>query len=53
MMFNDEEQYNVVLMLRRPSVIKEGQYEFKLKDIQKKFNMSQIQSINKYLYPLN
>ena len=53
MMFNDEEQYNVVLMLRRPSVIKEGQYEFKLKDIQQKFNISQIQSINKYLYPLN
>ena len=53
MMFNDEEQYNVVLMLRRPSVINEGQYEFKLKDIQKKFNISQIQSINKYLYPLN
>jgi hypothetical protein len=26
-MFNDEEQYNVVLMLRRPSVIKEGKYE--------------------------
>ena len=53
MMFNDEEQYNVVLMLRRPSVKKEGQYEFKLKDIQQKFNISQIQSINKYLYPLN
>ena len=53
MMFNDEEQYNVVLMLRRPSVINEGQYEFKLEDIQKKFNISQIQSINKYLYPLN
>mgnify|MGYP004581928553 FL=1 len=34
MMFNDEEQYNVVLMLRRPSVKKEGQYEFKSKDIQ-------------------
>jgi hypothetical protein len=33
-MFNDEEQYNVVLMLRRPSVKKEGQYEFKSKDIQ-------------------
>lgn len=53
MMFNDEEQYNVVLMLRRPSVKKEGQYEFKSKDIQQKFNISQIQSINKYLYPLN
>ena len=52
-MFNDEEQYNVVLMLRRPSVKKEGQYEFKSKDIQQKFNISQIQSINKYLYPLN
>jgi len=24
MMFNDEEQYNVVLMLRRPSIVKEG-----------------------------
>lgn len=53
MMFNDEEQYNVVLMLRRPSVKKEGQYEFKSKDIQQKFNISQIQSINKFLYPLN
>lgn len=53
MMFNDEEQYNVVLMLRRPSVKKEGQYEFNSKDIQQKFNISQIQSINKYLYPLN
>lgn len=53
MMFNDEEQYNVVLMLRRPSIKKEGQYEFKSKDIQLKFNISQIQSINKYLYPLN
>lgn len=53
MMFNDEEQYNVVLMLRRPSIKKEGQYEFKSKDIQQKFNISQIQSINKYLYPLN
>lgn len=53
MMFNDEDQYNVVLMLRRPSVKKEGQYEFKSKDIQQKFNISQIQSINKYLYPLN
>ncbi len=52
-MFNDEEQYNVVLMLRRPSVKKEGQYEFKSKDIQQKFNISQIQSINKFLYPLN
>lgn len=53
MMFNDEEQYNVVLMLRRPSVKKEGQYEFKSKDIQQKFNISQIQSINKFLYLLN
>lgn len=53
MMFNDEEQYNVVLMLRRPSIKTEGQYEFKSKDIQQKFNISQIQSINKYLYPLN
>lgn len=53
MMFNDEEQYNVVLMLRRPSVIKEGQYELDSSIIQKKFNISQIQSINKYLYPLN
>lgn len=53
MMFNDEEQYNVVLMLRRPSIKNEGQYEFKSKDIQLKFNISQIQSINKYLYPLN
>ena len=53
MMFNDEEQYNVVLMLRRPSVIKEGQYELDSSIIQQKFNISQIQSINKYLYPLN
>lgn len=53
MMFNDEEQYNVVLMLRRPSIKTEGQYEFKSKDIQQKFNIGQIQSINKYLYPLN
>ena len=53
MMFNDEEQYNVVLMLRRPSVIKEGKYELDSSIIQQKFNISQIQSINKYLYPLN
>ena len=53
MMFNDEEQYNVVLMLRRPSIKKEGQYELDSSVIQQKFNISQIQSINKYLYPLN
>ena len=53
MMFNDEEQYNVVLMLRRPSIKNEGQYELDSSVIQQKFNISQIQSINKYLYPLN
>lgn len=53
MMFNDEEQYNVVLMLRRPSIKNEGQYELDSSFIQYKFNISQIQSINKYLYPLN
>lgn len=53
MMFNDEEQYNVVLMLRKPSVKKEGQYEFTKNDIRQRFNISSIQTINKYLYPLN
>lgn len=53
MMFNDEEQYNVVLMLRRPSINQEGQYEFNSEQSQNKFNISQIQTINKYLYPLN
>lgn len=53
MMFNDEEQYNVVLMLRKPSVKKEGQYEFTKNDIQQRFNISTIQTINRYLYSLN
>ena len=40
-------------MLRRPSIKNEGQYELDSSFIQQKFNISQIQSINKYLYPLN
>ncbi len=58
MMFNDEEQYNVVLMLRRPSIVKEGQYKLTPKDIGFYSNSNdlsniQLNSINKYLYPLN
>lgn len=58
MMFNDEEQYNVVLMLRRPSIVKEGQYQLTPKDIGFYSNDSdlsniKLDNINKYLYPLN
>lgn len=33
MLFNDEEQINVITMLRRPSIVKENQYKLTLDDI--------------------
>jgi len=51
-MFNDEEQINMVLMLRLPSVIEEEQYEMKPKDVNIN-NIDMIQSLDSSLNVFN
>ena len=47
-MFNDEEQINMVLMLRLPTIIKENQYEMTVKDL----NYKEVEHINNINNPL-
>ena len=48
LMFNDEEQINLVLMLRLPSIINENQYEMTVKDL----NLNNIETIKNIENPL-
>jgi hypothetical protein len=48
-MFNDEEQVNIVLMLRLPSVIREEQYEMTLEDL----NLINVDIIRELTDPIN
>ena len=48
LMFNDEEQINMVLMLRMPSIIQEKQYEMTVKDL----NLNDIEHMQNIENPL-
>lgn len=48
-MFNDEEQINIILMLRRPSIIRENQYQM----TEDNLNLTGVNQIQELTDPIN